>query len=211
MVGLAGRRIPPGLPPAGPVRAGAGKFAFGPCPAQGGPAPPATERGDDRAGTAASSSSARPTAGHPGHRDRHRHRHPPLRHRRRPLLEPVPPQAHPSLVLGRVRGTLPIVEGTVIRLAIDHLPRAALKPAWLWWSGTDARATDTDRLRRAYLRRFDRRRRRCGHGRRSFPGPPGHLLESRHRRRRIWRRSPSRPHRPVRAVPGRPWCCSPWP
>ncbi|GLX54607.1 hypothetical protein Shyhy01_75560 [Streptomyces hygroscopicus subsp. hygroscopicus] len=50
-------------------------------------------------------------------------------------------------------GTLPIVEETVIRLAIDPLPRAAPKPAWLWWSGTDARATDTDRLRRAYLRR----------------------------------------------------------
>ncbi|MQY40177.1 hypothetical protein SRB17_82080 [Streptomyces sp. RB17] len=52
--------------------------------------------------------------------------------------------------------TLPIVEGTVIRLDIDHLPSGATpKPVWLWWSGTDAGATDIDRLWRAYLRRFD--------------------------------------------------------
>ncbi|MGJ7416082.1 transposase [Streptomyces cinereoruber] len=53
-------------------------------------------------------------------------------------------------------GILPIVEGTVIRLDIDHLPSGATpKPVWLWWSGTDADAADTDRLWRAYLRRFD--------------------------------------------------------
>lgn len=53
-------------------------------------------------------------------------------------------------------GTLPIVEGTVIRLDIDHLPSGATpKPVWLWWSGTDATAADTDRLWQAYLRRFD--------------------------------------------------------
>ncbi len=52
--------------------------------------------------------------------------------------------------------TLPIVEGTVIRLDIDHLPSGAItKPVWLWWSGTDADAADTDRLWQAYLRRFD--------------------------------------------------------
>ncbi|MFF7763948.1 NF041680 family putative transposase [Streptomyces griseorubiginosus] len=53
-------------------------------------------------------------------------------------------------------GSLPIVEGTVIRLDIDHLPSGATpKPVWLWWSGADATATDTDRLWQAYLRRFD--------------------------------------------------------
>ncbi|WP_037861442.1 NF041680 family putative transposase [Streptomyces sp. NRRL S-340] len=53
-------------------------------------------------------------------------------------------------------GNLPIVEGTVIRLDIDHLPSGAIpKPVWLWWSGTDATLADTDRLRQSYLRRFD--------------------------------------------------------
>ncbi|MDQ0932756.1 hypothetical protein QFZ49_002686 [Streptomyces turgidiscabies] len=53
-------------------------------------------------------------------------------------------------------GTLPIVEGTVIRLDINHLPSGATpKPVWLWWSGTDATAADADRLWQAYLRRFD--------------------------------------------------------
>ncbi len=53
-------------------------------------------------------------------------------------------------------GTLPIVEGAVIRRDIDHLPSGATpKPVWLWWSGTDATDADTDRLWQAYLRRFD--------------------------------------------------------
>ncbi|MFJ6425397.1 NF041680 family putative transposase [Streptomyces hydrogenans] len=53
-------------------------------------------------------------------------------------------------------GTLPVVEGTVIRLDIDHLPSGATpKPVWLWWSRTGAGAADTDRLWQAYLRRFD--------------------------------------------------------
>ncbi|MFF7534720.1 hypothetical protein ACFZB2_37370 [Streptomyces bobili] len=35
----------------------------------------------------------------------------------------------------------------MIRLDIDHLPSGATpKPAWLWWSGTDATAADADRL-----------------------------------------------------------------
>ncbi|OEJ49819.1 hypothetical protein BGK72_02555 [Streptomyces agglomeratus] len=53
-------------------------------------------------------------------------------------------------------GELPIIEGTVIRLRVDHLrgdrhPR----PIWLWWSATDATAGDVDRLWQAFLRRFD--------------------------------------------------------
>jgi hypothetical protein len=51
---------------------------------------------------------------------------------------------------------LPVVEGTVIRLDIGHLPSGATpKPVWLWWSGTDATPADADRLWQAYLRRFD--------------------------------------------------------
>jgi hypothetical protein len=51
---------------------------------------------------------------------------------------------------------LPVIEGTVIRLQVDHLrgdrnPR----PIWLWWSATDATAADVDRLWQAFLRRFD--------------------------------------------------------
>jgi hypothetical protein len=53
-------------------------------------------------------------------------------------------------------GTLPIVEGTVIRLDIDHLPSGAPpKPVRLWWSDTDATPADAGRLWQAYLRRFD--------------------------------------------------------
>lgn len=51
---------------------------------------------------------------------------------------------------------LPIIEGTVIRLQVDHLPSGGdPKPVWLWWSGTGATETDVDRLWQAFLRRFD--------------------------------------------------------
>ncbi|WBB47804.1 transposase [Verrucosispora sp. WMMA2044] len=51
---------------------------------------------------------------------------------------------------------LPIIEGTVIRLEVDHLPSGATpKPVWLWWSGVDATAADVDRLWQTFLRRFD--------------------------------------------------------
>jgi hypothetical protein len=51
---------------------------------------------------------------------------------------------------------LPILEGTVIRLQVDHLPsHGEPKPVWLWWSGTGADATTVDRLWQAFLRRFD--------------------------------------------------------
>ncbi|HXL20356.1 MAG TPA: NF041680 family putative transposase [Streptosporangiaceae bacterium] len=50
----------------------------------------------------------------------------------------------------------PIVPGTVIRVEVDHLPKAdtrAKKTLWLWWSGPDT--PDLDLCWRAYLRRFD--------------------------------------------------------
>ncbi|GAA3221906.1 hypothetical protein GCM10010468_47350 [Actinocorallia longicatena] len=50
---------------------------------------------------------------------------------------------------------LPLIEGAVIRLQVDHLPSGGdPKPVWLWWSGTGAEA-DVDRLWQAFLRRFD--------------------------------------------------------
>jgi hypothetical protein len=55
-------------------------------------------------------------------------------------------------------GPLPIIEGTLIRLEVEHLPgdRAA-KPVWLWSSITvaDDLAAEITRCWQAYLRRFD--------------------------------------------------------
>ena len=50
----------------------------------------------------------------------------------------------------------PIVRGSVIRVAVEHLPKPtgrALKTLWLWWSGPGT--PDLDVCWRAYLRRFD--------------------------------------------------------
>ncbi|MER7700769.1 transposase, partial [Streptomyces sp. NPDC096095] len=53
-------------------------------------------------------------------------------------------------------GALPVIEGTVIRLHVEHLPSGATpKPVWLWWSGTDACETTVDTLWQTFLRRFD--------------------------------------------------------
>jgi hypothetical protein len=53
-------------------------------------------------------------------------------------------------------GALPVIEGTVILLQVEHLPSGAIpKPVWLWWSGTDATATQVDLLWQTFLRRFD--------------------------------------------------------
>ncbi|WP_323188038.1 NF041680 family putative transposase [Streptomyces sp. NBC_01264] len=51
---------------------------------------------------------------------------------------------------------LPVIEGTVIRLKVGHLPSGGdPKPVWLWWSRTGATAADVDRCWQAFLRRFD--------------------------------------------------------
>jgi DDE superfamily endonuclease len=53
-------------------------------------------------------------------------------------------------------GELPIVEGTLIRLRVDHLPgQQDPKPVWLWWSRTDPTPAEVDRCWQAFLRRFD--------------------------------------------------------
>ncbi|MDQ0983127.1 hypothetical protein [Streptomyces sp. V2I9] len=51
-------------------------------------------------------------------------------------------------------GALPVIEGTVIRLQVEHLPSGATpEPVWLWWSGPDATTVQVDRLWQAFLRR----------------------------------------------------------
>ncbi len=52
--------------------------------------------------------------------------------------------------------TLPIVEGTIIRVEVEHLPKPTSrtkKTLWLWWSGPGQ--PDLELCARAYLRRFD--------------------------------------------------------
>jgi hypothetical protein len=53
-------------------------------------------------------------------------------------------------------GELPILEGTLIRLVVDHLPgERNPKPLWLWCSTTGATPARVDRFWQAFLRRFD--------------------------------------------------------
>lgn len=51
---------------------------------------------------------------------------------------------------------LPIIEGTLIRLQVDHLPgNRSPKPLWLWTSRTTATSVQVDAAWQAFLRRFD--------------------------------------------------------
>ena len=53
-------------------------------------------------------------------------------------------------------GPLPVIDGTLIRLRVDHLPGDRdPKPIWLWSSATGAVPDEVDRLWQAFLRRFD--------------------------------------------------------
>src|SRR5689334_20476626 len=53
-------------------------------------------------------------------------------------------------------GPLPVIEGTLIRLQVDHLPgNRHPKPVWLWSSVTGAPPAQVERLWQAFLRRFD--------------------------------------------------------
>ena len=53
-------------------------------------------------------------------------------------------------------GNLPTIEGTLIRLQVEHLPGDRHpKPVWLWMSAIDTTSTDIDRAWQTYLRRFD--------------------------------------------------------
>ena len=53
-------------------------------------------------------------------------------------------------------GDLPVIEGTLIRLQVDHLPGDRdPRPVWLWYSRAGAAACAVDRAWQAFLRRFD--------------------------------------------------------
>jgi len=53
-------------------------------------------------------------------------------------------------------GELPVIEGTLIRLAVGHLPGdRSPEPLWLWSSRVGADSTAVDRTWQAFLRRFD--------------------------------------------------------
>jgi hypothetical protein len=53
-------------------------------------------------------------------------------------------------------GELPVIEGTLIRLAVDHLPGdRSPDPLWLWSSRASADAGAVNRTWQAFLRRFD--------------------------------------------------------
>jgi hypothetical protein len=53
-------------------------------------------------------------------------------------------------------GQLPIVEGTLIRLAVERLPgRPAPRPVWLWCSVPAATGAQIEAWWRAFVRRFD--------------------------------------------------------
>ena len=53
-------------------------------------------------------------------------------------------------------GELPLVEGTLIRLQVDHLPGSRdAEPVWLWSSRAAAAEDEVNRAWQAFLRRFD--------------------------------------------------------
>ena len=69
-------------------------------------------------------------------------------------------RAHPKLKARGAweghQGALPVIEGTLIRLTVDHLPHdRAPKPVWLWTSRPDAGPAEADLCWQAFLRRFD--------------------------------------------------------
>jgi len=54
------------------------------------------------------------------------------------------------------QGKLPVIEGTLIQLTVDHLPHDHdPRPVWLWTSDPAADAAGVNRCWQAFLRRFD--------------------------------------------------------
>ncbi|WP_451649068.1 hypothetical protein [Streptomyces vinaceus] len=70
--------------------------------------------------------------------------------------DPVHPRLTHRFAWIGLNGELPLVEGTLVRLKVDHLPgdRDA-PPVWLWSSATGAAPADVDFVWSCYLRRFD--------------------------------------------------------
>jgi hypothetical protein len=57
---------------------------------------------------------------------------------------------------GDHEGELPVVEGTLIRLQVDHLPgQRDADPVWLWSSRAGTAEEEVNRAWQAFLRRFD--------------------------------------------------------
>jgi hypothetical protein len=66
-----------------------------------------------------------------------------------------PRLTHRTAWVGHV-GTLPVMEGTVIRLEVDRLPSGAIpKPVWLGHCHVDLTPDQVEVLWQAFLRRFD--------------------------------------------------------
>lgn len=70
------------------------------------------------------------------------------------------PRLHPLLTRRNNwethQGELPIIEGTVIRLDVEHLPgESKPKPLWLWTNATNLTPARADKYWQGYLRRFD--------------------------------------------------------
>ena len=75
---------------------------------------------------------------------------------RRLQLGPAAPAVDPPHLLDRPRRRPAVIEGTLIRLQVEHLPGDRdPKPVWLWCSATGATAADVDRWWQSFLRRFD--------------------------------------------------------
>ncbi len=71
-------------------------------------------------------------------------------------MEPASSATDPPFGPDFTAGCSAVIEGTVIRLQVEHLHSGATpKPVWLRWSGTDAGETEVDMLWQAFLRRFD--------------------------------------------------------
>lgn len=83
-------------------------------------------------------------------------RHATLRQGRGTRMGSGPPPAHHRSAWIDLDGELPLIEGTLIRLKVDHLARdRGAPPVWLWSSATGATPDDVDFVWSCYLRRFD--------------------------------------------------------
>ena len=122
------------------------------------PAPPRAARRVRRAGpgTGPGSASASPRTWPEPAVDR-RHGNDPVRHRRpRRPGRGCTSGWHAAAAGKHHDGELPVIEGTLIRLQVDHLPGCRdAEPLWLWSSRAAATAEEVNRAWQAFLRRFD--------------------------------------------------------
>jgi hypothetical protein len=68
----------------------------------------------------------------------------------------IHPMLHARGAWAGHQGELPVIEGTLIQLTVDHLPHDHHpKPVWLWTSRPDADPDEVNWCWQAFLRRFD--------------------------------------------------------